>query len=140
MSAIRKIATRSLAGLGEEKLLREAVRDWRAGRAYSSGGKFYLHPLEQLSGSDYPMVGSGGKLAPWNKAVKKLIGSTSELHELGEATYGPREAKTDFERMHGMDAVKTRLLGDIVKGKPAAPIQQTLFQRPAMPPGTRSGT
>jgi hypothetical protein len=111
--------------LAEERLLAEAVRDWRSGRAHLGKGGHYKLRED---------VGTRAKPAPWSKAVKKLLGTEQDptgvdaLHRLGQETYGDREAPSEFERMHGLDRVRTRLRQEIAEGKPA------------MPPGTRSGT
>lgn len=132
MSTLRKMA--------DERLLAEAVRDWRSGRAYKDNrGTYKLRPIVQAAG--VPMVGSGpGKAAPWNKIAKATWGSSTEgLHDASEATYGPREANTPFERMHGMDAVRARLVHEIAEGKPAAPVQLAFNLRPNLAPGSRGG-
>ena len=115
-----------LRKLAEERLLAEAVRDWRAGRAHlSSNGKHFKLRADGAS--------HGNKGAPWGKVVKKVLGTDSDpmgtraLSRLGDETYGGREAPTEFERMHNMDRVRTRLMSEIAEG------------RPAIPPGTKRG-
>lgn len=112
--------TSQLRKIAEERLLAEAVRDWRAGRAHlTKNGKHY-----RLRGNGSPA---------WGKTVKKLFGTernpsgSDALHRLGEETYGDREAPTEFEQIHSLDRVRSRLLSEIAEGKPA------------MAPGTRKG-
>lgn len=115
-SQIRKIA--------EERLLAEAVRDWRSGRAHLGKGGHYKLRED---------IGARVKAAPWSKTVKKLLGTDSDptgvdaLHRLGRETYGDRQADSEFERLHNLDRVKVRLRQEIAEGKPP------------MPPGTRKG-
>ena len=132
--------TSQLRKIAEERLLAEAVRDWRAGRAYhSNSGTYKIRPIVEVAG--VPTIGNGsGKTAPWNKIVKKVWGNSSDgLHDAGQATYGGREAPTEFEKMHAMDRVRVRLIEEIAEGKPPAPIQLALSFRPQLPPGTRKG-
>lgn len=112
--------TSQLRKIADEKLLAEAVRDWRAGRAHLT-----------KNGKNYKLRGNGSPT--WGKVVKKLLGTernpsgSDALHKLGEETYGSREAPTEFESLHGLDRVRSRLLSEIFEGKPA------------MAPGTRKG-
>jgi hypothetical protein len=92
-----------------EELLRDALRDWRSGRAFvSNNGKRYM-----LRAS------SGGRAvtAPWNKVAREEWGASSEgLHRAAEAAYPRATDLTDFEKMHHMDPVATRLRREIEGG------------------------
>jgi hypothetical protein len=108
----------------DESLLAEAVRDWRSGRAYLAKGGHYK--LREGDRRNIP--------APWNKTVKRMLGTPSDpsgssaLSDLGRATYGERQAPSNFEQMHGLDRVRSELLSDIAAGRP-----------PLLPPGTKRG-
>ena len=101
---------RKLEGRGRGKsrasLLEDALRDWRSGRAYVGGrGLFMLRPFVIVAG--VPTLGHGRPtVAPWNKVAKD---PSEGLHKAARAKY-PEEPQTDFERMHALDRVRSRLI------------------------------
>ena len=99
----------------KHELLRDAMRDWRSGRAYVANGKYHrymLRPVVQDHG--VWVLGQGRAVtAPWSKAANEEWGHDSEgLHKEARAAY-PEEAMSDFQRMHRLDPVRSRLLAEI---------------------------
>lgn len=102
-----------------EALLQDALRDWRSGRAFVANGKghrYMLHPVYVSDSGVASIVRGRATVAPWSKAANAEWGPDSDgLHRAAQAKY-PRPANlSDFERMHAMDPVRTKLLEESAK-------------------------
>lgn len=96
----------------KHQLLRDAMRDWRSGRAFFRKGRYWLRPLEKIDGH-WRVSYSRARVAPWSKeAIAEWKGSTEGLHIEARAAY-PDEHRSSFEQLHGMDPVRNRLLQQI---------------------------
>lgn len=61
--------------------IRQAFRDWNEHRAYvDNGGNYRLRP-EPATPTHRPR----GKIAPWNKEVRRAFPSCREFHEAAQA-------------------------------------------------------
>ena len=56
--------------------IRQAFRDWNEHRAYLDNGRNYRVRPEAATPTHRP----SGKIAPWNKEVKRLFANCSEFH------------------------------------------------------------
>lgn len=109
-------------GAPREKVLADALRDWRSGRAFfkERAGRpaFWLRPLERRGG--VITVGFGrAKMAPWSKLVVSMWPDdpAGGLALEARRVY-PDEPRTDFERLHALDPVRVRLLHEMGKEIP----------------------
>ena len=57
-------------------LVQQAFRDWNDKRAYVDNGRNYRVTSESATPTHRP----SGKIAPWNKEVKRLFPSCAEFH------------------------------------------------------------
>ena len=56
--------------------VQQAFRDWNQHRAYVDNGRNYRVRLEAATPTHRP----SGKIAPWNREVKRLFPSCTEFH------------------------------------------------------------
>jgi hypothetical protein len=61
--------------------VQQAFRDWIERRAYVDNGRNYRVRLEPATPTRRP----SGKIAPWNKEVKRLFPSCAEFHAAATA-------------------------------------------------------
>lgn len=58
--------------------IRQAVEDWKSGRAYMGNDRNYRLRQRQIGWKWY----GRGPVAPWNRAAKRLSPTTDALHAL----------------------------------------------------------
>jgi len=79
--------------------VRQAFRDWNEQRAYiDSGGNYRVRP-EAATPTHRPK----GKIAPWNREVKRLFPSSAEFHAAARAVR--RLEPHRFEPYHGLTEI-----------------------------------
>lgn len=92
-------------------LLEQAMRDWRSGRAFFRNGRYWIRPLGTVAGIR-SIVDGRARVAPWSKVAIQTWGDTRGLHQASQAKYPRAENLTEFQRMHGMDPVASKLLSE----------------------------
>lgn len=85
----RKIDLKAVSAAGmpiteTSAAIRQAFRDWNERRAYLDNGGNYRVRSEPATPTHRP----GGKIAPWNKEVKRRFASCSEFHAAAVASRG----------------------------------------------------
>jgi hypothetical protein len=87
-----KVAPRAVSVAGmpiteTSDAIRQAFRDWNTRRAYiDNGGNYRVRP-EPATPTHRP----SGKIAPWNKEVKRRFASCSEFHAAAVASKEVRQ-------------------------------------------------
>lgn len=81
------------------KSVQQAFRDWNESRAYIDNGGNYRVRSEAATPTHRP----SGKIAPWNKEVKRLFADSGEFHRAARETR--RLEPHEFETYHGLTEI-----------------------------------
>lgn len=98
-------------------LLRDALFDWRSGRAFIRKGRYWLRPLEKVGGS--LTVGWGrATLAPWSRAALAEWGDSDRLYDAAEAAYPGVRGQALLNRLRADPRRRRPLRRDVSPHRP----------------------
>lgn len=79
--------------------IRQAFEDWNSGRAcLGNDGNYRFRTKQTLNALGLQYVGSG-KIAPWNKTIKKLFPSNEDFHDAAEEFHEGERTMNDHWKL-----------------------------------------
>lgn len=79
--------------------VQQAFRDWNEGRAYVDNGRNYRVRPEAATPTHRP----SGKIAPWNREVKRLFADSGKFHRAAKESR--RQESHEFEAYHWISEI-----------------------------------